>query len=146
MSAQKETRAETSAAAPLSATAAARMRAEFDRGFALSPPVAGDAQEGYLAIRVGGDPCALRLADLLGVYVDRKVVPLPSSVPTLLGIASFRGALIPVHDLRLLLGYLRTAPAGKVRRSTLAGAPLTPALSPADGGEGDFGKAKPAGP
>ena len=105
MSAQKETRAETSAAAPLSATAAARMRAEFDRGFALSPPVAGDAQEGYLAIRVGGDPCALRLADLLGVYVDRKVVPLPSSVPTLLGIASFRGALIPVHDLRLLLGY-----------------------------------------
>ena len=96
---------ETRAAAPLAATAAARLRAEFDRGFALSPPVAGDAHEGYLAIRVGGDPCALRLADLLGVYVDRKIVPLPSSVPTLLGIASFRGALILVHDLRLLLGY-----------------------------------------
>jgi len=129
--------AEPRAAAPLVETVA-RMRAEFDGGFALSPPVASDAQVEYLAIRVGGDPCALRLADLLGVYVDRKVVPLPSSVPSLLGIASFRGALVPVHDLRLLLGYLRTAPAGKVRRSTLAGAPLTPALSSADGGEGDW--------
>lgn len=83
----------------------ARMRAEFDRGFALPPPVADDTREGYLAIRIGGDPFALRLADLLGIYVDRKVVPLPSSVPTLLGIASFRGALVPIHDLRLLLGY-----------------------------------------
>ncbi|HET6146218.1 MAG TPA: chemotaxis protein CheW [Polyangia bacterium] len=97
----------TQAAGPLAAAAAtaARMRAEFDRGFALPPPVAGDTHEEFLAIRVAGDPCALRLADLLGVYVDRKVVPLPSSVPTLLGIASFRGALVPVHDLRLLLGY-----------------------------------------
>ena len=87
------------------AAVVARLRAEFDRGFALAPPVADDTREGYLAIRIGGDPFALRLADLLGIYVDRKVVPLPSSVSTLLGIASFRGALVPVHDLRLLLGY-----------------------------------------
>jgi len=94
------------------AAAAARLRAEFDRGFALAPSAGGaDGLEGHLAIRVGGDPCALRLADLLGVYVDRKIVPLPSSVPTLLGIASFRGVLIPVHDLRLLLGYPARAPA-----------------------------------
>jgi chemotaxis signal transduction protein len=87
------------------ADVAARLRAEFDRGFALAPPVAEDGREGYLAIRIGGDPFALRLAELLGVYVDRKVVTLPSAVPSLIGIASFRGALVPVHDLRLLMGY-----------------------------------------
>src|SRR4029079_4392633 len=91
---------------PRAAHPAAGLRAEFDRGFALAPSAGGaDGLEGHLAIRVGGDSCAPRLADLLGVYVDRKIVPLPSSVPTLLGIASFRGVLIPVHDLRLLLGY-----------------------------------------
>jgi purine-binding chemotaxis protein CheW len=33
------------------------------------------------------------------------MVPLPSHSPDLLGIASFRGALVPIFDLRLLLGY-----------------------------------------
>jgi len=88
-----------------------RMRAEFDRAFASPalPPVRDGAR--LLGIRVGGDPFALPLAGVLGLHVDRKIVPVPSSAPTLLGLASFRGALAPVHDLRLLLGYpARTPP------------------------------------
>jgi chemotaxis signal transduction protein len=87
-----------------------RMRAEFDRAFASPaiPPVRDGAR--LLGIRVGGDPFALPLADVLGLHVDRKIVPVPSSVPTLLGIASFRGALAPVHDLRLILGYPARTP------------------------------------
>jgi chemotaxis signal transduction protein len=85
--------------------AAARLRLEFDRAFAATPSAGAGVRTAYLAIRIGGDPFALLLSDLLGVHVDRKVVPVPSATPTLLGIASFRGALTPVHDLRLVLGY-----------------------------------------
>jgi chemotaxis signal transduction protein len=87
-----------------------RMRAEFDRAFAS--PAVPRVRDGarLLGIRVGGDPFALPLAGVLGLHVDRKIVPLPSSAPTLLGIASFRGALAPVHDLRLLLGYPARTP------------------------------------
>jgi chemotaxis signal transduction protein len=87
-----------------------RMRAEFDAGFASPalPPARDGAR--LLGIRVGGDPFALPLADVVGLHVDRKIVPVPSSAPTLLGLASFRGALAPVHDLRLLLGYPARTP------------------------------------
>lgn len=86
------------------------MRAEFDRAFAT--PAVQPVRDGarLLGIRVGGDPFALPLADVLGLHVDRKIVPVPSPAPTLLGIASFRGALAPVHDLRLVLGYPARTP------------------------------------
>jgi chemotaxis signal transduction protein len=87
-----------------------RMRAEFDRAFAARPVPPARDRSRLLGIRVGGDPFALALADVLAIHVDRKVVPVPSSAPTLLGIASFRGALAPVHDLRLLLGYPARTP------------------------------------
>lgn len=86
------------------------MRAEFDRVFASPAVPAVRDSARLLGIRVGGDPFALPLADVLGLHVDRKIVPVPSSAPTLLGIASFRGALAPVHDLRLLLGYSARTP------------------------------------
>lgn len=87
-----------------------RIRAEFDRAFAApAVPPARDRSR-LLGIRVGGDPFALALTDVLAIHVDRKVVPVPSSALTLIGIASFRGALAPVHDLRLLLGYPARTP------------------------------------
>ena len=87
-----------------------RMRAEFDRSFSspAAPPARDRAR--LLAIRVGGDPFALALDDVVAIHVDRKIVPVPSAAATLLGIASFRGALAPVHDLRLVLGYPARAP------------------------------------
>lgn len=95
------------------ASIARSLRAEFDRAFATAPVAGASAgQESYLGIRVGGDPFALAVADLAGLWTDRKIVPLPGPNRTLLGIASFRGALAPIHDLRLVMGY----PGGAVPR------------------------------
>lgn len=73
--------------------------------------------ENLLAIRVAGDPYALRLGELTGLHVCPKVIPLPTGVSSLLGIAGFRGILVPVYDLRVLLGYPR---AGSPRWVALA--------------------------
>jgi purine-binding chemotaxis protein CheW len=89
---------------------AAALRARFDRSFAEPPRGAAAATEDLLAIRLGGAPYALRLAELAGLFADRKVAPLPSAVRELLGVAGFRGAIVPVYDLRLLLGCTATAP------------------------------------
>jgi purine-binding chemotaxis protein CheW len=84
---------------------AAALRHGFDRSFAEGPTVGSAASEDFLAIRIGGDPYALRVSDIAGLHADRKIVRIPSPEPTLLGIASFRGAMAPVFDLRLVLGY-----------------------------------------
>lgn len=91
-------------ALPLSQRAA-ELRRLFDQSFAEAPGSAAESRHAFLAVGVGGDNYALRLSDVSELYVDKKVVPLPSHSPDLLGIASFRGVLIPIFDLRLLLGY-----------------------------------------
>jgi chemotaxis signal transduction protein len=92
-------------------TRAAALRQAFDQTFA-APPTRGTEAErlAFLAIGVGGDHYALRLAEVAELFADKRVVPLPSQSPDLLGIASFRGALVAVYDLRLLLGYPAAAP------------------------------------
>jgi len=84
---------------------AAQLRREFDLGF--RQPAAGAVQrlEGVLAIRVGGESVAIRIAEIAGVYADRRIVALPSLASELLGVANFRGVLAPVYDLAALLGY-----------------------------------------
>lgn len=91
---------------------ARELRAAFDRSFAAAPAGRATAGEAFLAIRVADDNYALRLTEISGLHVDKKVVPLPSACAELLGIASFRGALVPVYDLRVLLAY----PAASVPR------------------------------
>jgi chemotaxis signal transduction protein len=81
------------------------LRRAFDRSFADAPRLDADARCDLLAIRVAGDPYALRLAEVAGLFADRVVTPLPTPVPELLGIAGFRAALVPVYDLRALLAY-----------------------------------------
>lgn len=102
---------------------AAELRRAFDRAFAEAPP-AGDARvEELLAIRIGADPFALRLAQVDGLFADREIVAVPSPVPELLGITALRGHLAPVYDLGALLGYSATpAPRWFVRaRATPVG-------------------------
>lgn len=103
-------------------TRAAALRQAFDQTFAAAPAENAAATQAFLAIQVGGDSYALRLAEVAGLFVEKKVVPLPSRSPDLLGIASFRGTLIPVYDLRLLLGY----PAGAAPRWLILAAPDAP--------------------
>jgi chemotaxis signal transduction protein len=87
------------------------LRQAFDRSFALAPQTGTDTTlvENLLAVRVGPLPYGLRLMEVSGLFVDRKVTWLPSAVPELLGIVGLRGALLPVYDLGMLLGCPRGA-------------------------------------
>jgi purine-binding chemotaxis protein CheW len=85
------------------------LREAFDRSFAQAPSREVAAVENLLAIRVGADPYVLRMTEVAGLFADKKVTRLPSPVSELSGIAGFRGAVLPVYDLAMLLGYPRAA-------------------------------------
>jgi purine-binding chemotaxis protein CheW len=84
---------------------AAELAREFDRRFADPARAADEEVEELLAIRVGGDAYAVRLRDVSGLVADRKIVPLPTPEPALLGIVGLRNGLAPVYSLAALLGY-----------------------------------------
>jgi purine-binding chemotaxis protein CheW len=88
------------------------LRRDFDGDFARPPSSAAAALVDLLAIRVAGDPYALRLDEVAGLAADRRVTPVPSPAPELLGLVGFRGGVHPVYSLRALLGY----PAGALPR------------------------------
>jgi chemotaxis signal transduction protein len=83
---------------------AGALRLAFDRSFA--EPVRGDAMpmEDLLAFHLGSEPYAVRSSEIAGLFADRKITRLPGGVAALLGIAGFRGAIVPVYDLHALLG------------------------------------------
>jgi chemotaxis signal transduction protein len=84
---------------------AAELRQDFDGSFAEEPHAASTQTEDLLSIRIDNDPYALRLTEIAGLFADRAITPLPGPAPELLGIAGIRGAMIPIYDLRRLLGY-----------------------------------------
>lgn len=86
-------------------TRLASLRREFDHSF--TEPVRRHDEEHVelLAVRAGGRPYALRLAQTQGLHPDRPVTPLPGPLPALLGLAGFAGSVIPVYDLAALLGH-----------------------------------------
>lgn len=104
-------------AAEVLTASAESLRAAFDASFANVPDPVDPHQEELLAIAIDADAYAMRIADVTGLHRDRKIVPVPSSVSSLLGIASFRGVLVPVYDLRALLGY---APSTQARWTVVA--------------------------
>jgi len=81
------------------------LRREFDRSFAVAVHEERGEELDFLVIRVAGDEYALRLREVASLYADRRVMPAPSELPELRGIAGFRGVLTPVYDLAALLGY-----------------------------------------
>jgi chemotaxis signal transduction protein len=96
------------AAAPFN-QAVLDLRAQFDSAFAQAPEVAGAARLGMLAVRVGTEPYALHLEQIGGLHADRRIMALPTPVPSLLGVTGFRGQIVPVYDLAVLLGHERSA-------------------------------------
>lgn len=84
---------------------AAELAREFDRGFAAPFRSVTDAVEELLAIRVGGDPYAVRLRDVTGLMAGCKIVPLPTPEPAMLGLVGLRNGVAPVYSLAALLGY-----------------------------------------
>jgi chemotaxis signal transduction protein len=83
---------------------AAALRLAFDASFAAPLSAVGVAPENMLAIGVGTAPFIVRLGDIAGLFAENRIVRLPTQIPSLLGVAGFRRAILPVYDLRLLLG------------------------------------------
>ncbi len=83
---------------------AARLQRLFDVSFA-EPRREPVSQEKFLAIRIAGQPYAVRVSQLASVHADREIVPIPGPEPALLGLAGVRGTVVPIYDLRLLLGH-----------------------------------------
>lgn len=118
---------------PSAEGAAAALRRAFDLSFASPPAEASEEVEDLLAIRVAGDPYAIRLREIAGVVAGRKVVAVPAAALDLLGLAGVRGGVVPVFGLASMLGYLQ-AP-GSPRWMILCGAedPIALAFSEFEG-------------
>lgn len=90
---------------------AAELREAFDQSFAR-PPAEGRAPgEKLLRVAVGELSLAVRLREISGVHVDRRIVPCPGGVSGFLGIAGVRGRPIPVYSIAVLLGEATAAAA-----------------------------------
>ncbi|HEX2869971.1 MAG TPA: chemotaxis protein CheW [Polyangiaceae bacterium] len=87
------------------ARAAGQLRAAFDDAFAKDQLQNDQAHVDVLAIRVAEQGYALRLAEVLAIHEGRTIVPVPTPVPSLLGLVGLRGSVVPVFDLRSLLGH-----------------------------------------
>lgn len=83
---------------------AAELRRQFDRSFAEARPPEPPPVEDLLAVRLAGQPYALRLGDIAGVFAEATATAIPGARPPLLGIAGIRGTLAPVYDLAAMLG------------------------------------------
>jgi chemotaxis signal transduction protein len=104
------------------------LRRTFDQAFAATPPGTPLETLDLLAIRIGGDPYALKVSELTGLVWSKKIVSLPSSRAELVGIAGIRGSLVSVYSLAVLLGY-GSGPSSSVRWLALSGGPDPIALA-----------------
>jgi purine-binding chemotaxis protein CheW len=80
------------------------LRQNFDHSFAAPARVQTEDSLDLLTLSVGGDGYAVRLSDVRGLLVDRRVVPLPATLPEFLGLTGVKGGVVPVWSLRALLG------------------------------------------
>jgi chemotaxis signal transduction protein len=80
------------------------LRAAFARGFAAAPAPEAEPGTALLRIRLGDEPCAIVLAECARLHADLAIVPMPSPARALLGLAAVRAAIVPIYDLRAILG------------------------------------------
>jgi len=93
----------TEAATSLAARAG-QLRAAFDGKFAAPQRIDAAIKHDLLGIRIGAEPYAMRLAEIAGLFVDRRITGIPGSEAALLGVAGFRGSIVPVYSLAKLVG------------------------------------------
>jgi chemotaxis signal transduction protein len=103
-------------------TRAAALHAAFDRSFAEPHQLEMTRMVDLLAVRVGDDVVAIRLSEIAGLYVGKKLTRVPGGDTALLGLTSFRGTIQPVYCIATLLG--RTAAASPRWLAMAAGAPI----------------------
>ena len=93
----------TTETAPLSKSLA-KLRSEFDRTFASPPPHPEEERESLICLQVAGQALVVRTRHINSVAKCRRILPIPTHVPGLLGITAIRSSLLPVYDLAALLG------------------------------------------
>jgi chemotaxis signal transduction protein len=84
-----------------------QLRRAFDEAFAAPAVHPAEDLTTLIAIRVAGQAYALRATEITALAKRSRIVPVPSRVPELLGLAGIRGAPVPVYDLAALLGLSR---------------------------------------
>jgi chemotaxis signal transduction protein len=95
------------------------LREAFDRSFATPQANAVESVD-FIMIRVDEAPYAIGLADIAALSASGRITAIPGQPAALLGLAGFRGAMLPVYGLAALLGH-GTAPVGwLVRTSQMA--------------------------
>jgi len=80
------------------------LRRAFDRTFQLAYQIKNKDVEPMIAFRIAGVALAVRVQHITGVIKRGVILPIPSIVPELLGVAVVRGGLVPVFNLAALLG------------------------------------------
>ncbi|MEW6777712.1 MAG: chemotaxis protein CheW [Bdellovibrionota bacterium] len=90
----------------------AELRKAFDQTFVFPPREQEGVYADLLAVDVGGDPYAVPLLGLSGLYSGCRIALVPGPVPELIGVAGIRGSAVPVYGLRQFLGYPDAAPSG----------------------------------
>lgn len=81
----------------------ADMRRAFDQSFAVPHIGQSESLERIIRIRLAGERFVIRTGHIVGLAKAKRIVPLPSRVPEMLGLAGIRGTLVPVFDLAGLL-------------------------------------------
>jgi hypothetical protein len=94
-----------------------RLSRDFDSMFSGTVPPVPAAGGMFLALRVGGDPYALAMAEISGLSRGRRIAALPHAPQGLRGLCGLRGTLLPVWDLAVLLGYAGEAAPWQVQAS-----------------------------
>lgn len=79
-----------------------RLREEFDAAFSVEVREP-EEQVDLLAIRIGARPFAVRLTEIAAFARMPRIVPAPSVLPEVLGLAAVRGVVLPVYALGAIL-------------------------------------------
>lgn len=70
-----------------------------------SQPAATSARiRQFLSFAVDGRPYCVGIADVREIRQWMRATPLPNQPPHVLGVLNLRGSIVPVQDLRILLG------------------------------------------
>lgn len=110
-----------------------QLRAAFDRTFAEPYPPPRRDSLALIALTIAGEAYAIRLDQIATVHVDVRIGAVPSKARGLVGLATIRNVIVPVHDLGVLLGHRTSPVAGRWLVVARGEAPLAWAFDQLDG-------------
>jgi hypothetical protein len=82
-----------------------QLRDAFDRSFGDPHPPPRRDSLALITITIAGVGYAIRLEQIAAVHVDVRIGAVPSKSRGLVGLATIRNVIVPVHDLGVVLGH-----------------------------------------